>query len=77
MLSAFLMLRRLATALRFALREEDFGRILGAALLLIVIGTITFSFGADWSVVDGLYIAVATLTTSSVLDPKLTLTDPG
>lgn len=26
--------------------------------------------------VDGLYLAVATLTTSSVLDPELTLTDP-
>jgi hypothetical protein len=26
--------------------------------------------------VDGLYVAVATLTTSSVLDPKLTVTDP-
>jgi hypothetical protein len=70
------MLRRLAVALRFALREEDFGRILAAGLALILIGTITFSLGADWSVVDGLYVAVATLTTSSILDPKLTVTDP-
>jgi hypothetical protein len=76
MLSALLMMRRLAAALRVALREEDFGRILSAALLLIIVGTLTFALGADWSVVDGLYVAVATLTTSSVLDPKLTITDP-
>ena len=25
---------------------------------------------------DGLYVAVATLTTSSILDPELTITDP-
>ena len=25
--------------------------------------------GSGWSVVDGLYVAVATLTTSTVLDP--------
>ncbi len=76
MLSALLMLRRLAAALRVALREEDFARILGAGLVLVLVGTITFTFGADWSIVDGFYVAVATLTTSSVLDPKLTITDP-
>ena len=72
MISALLMLRRLATALRVALREEDFARVLSAAMALIVVGTL----GADWSVVDGLYVAVATLTTSGILDPKLTITDP-
>jgi predicted ABC-type sugar transport system permease subunit len=69
------MLRRLAAALRIALREEDFARILAAAHLLITIGTITFTLGADWSLADGFYIAVATLTTSSILNPNLT-TDP-
>ncbi len=76
MLSMLLMMRRLASALRVALREEDFARILGAALLLVVIGTLTFTLQSGWSVVDGFYVAVATLTTSSVLDPKLTITDP-
>ena len=76
MLSALMMVRRLAAALRVALREEDFGRILSAAVLLIIVGTMTFAFGNDWSVVDSLYFAVATLTTSSVLDPELTITDP-
>jgi hypothetical protein len=76
MISAILMLRRLAGALRVALREEDFARILGAGFALILIGTLAYSLGAGWSIVDGLYVAVATLTTSSVLDPKLTVTDP-
>jgi hypothetical protein len=31
-ISALLMMRRLAAALRVALREEDFGRVLSAAL---------------------------------------------
>ena len=76
MLSALLMLRRLAGGLGVALREEDFARVLAAALVLVVIGTITFTLAAGWSVVDGFYVAVATLTTSSILDPKLTITDP-
>jgi hypothetical protein len=76
MLSAFLMLRRLAAALRVALREEDFERVLSAGLFLIVVGTITFTLSTGWSVVDGFHVAVATLTTSSILDPKLTITDP-
>jgi hypothetical protein len=76
MISALLMMRRLAAALRVALRDEDFGRVLSAGLLLIIIGTITYSLSSGWRVVDGLYVAVATLTTSSILDPKLTITDP-
>jgi hypothetical protein len=75
MISALLMLRRLAAALRVALREEDFGRVLSAALILILTGTLAYSLGAGWSIVDGLYVAVATLTTSSILDPELTITD--
>jgi hypothetical protein len=76
MISAILMLRRLAGALRVALREEDFARILAAGLALIITGTLAYSLGGGWSVVDGFYVAVATLTTSSVLDPKLTVTNP-
>jgi hypothetical protein len=76
MISAILMLRRLAAALRVALREEDFGRVLSAGLALVIIGTLAYSLGNDWSLVDGLYVAVGTLTTSSILDPSLTITDP-
>lgn len=76
MLSALMMLRRLAAALRVALRDEHFGRVLSSGLFLIIVGTLAYSLGSGWSLVDGLYVAVATLTTSSVLDPKLTITDP-
>ena len=76
MLSALLMMQRLLKALRVALRDEDFGRVLAAGLFLIITGTLAYTFGAGWSLVDSLYVAVATLTTSSVLDPKLTITDP-
>jgi hypothetical protein len=43
---------------------------------LIIVGTLAYAIGAGWSVVDALYVAVATLTTSSILDPDLTITDP-
>jgi hypothetical protein len=76
MLSTLMMLRRFAAALRIALREEDFHRILAAALLLILVGTLTFTLGNGWSIADGFYVAVATLTTSSILNPNLTFTDP-
>lgn len=76
MLSALLMFRRFRIAMGFAFREEDFGRILVAAAALILVGTLAYTFGRDWSVVDGFYVAVATLTTSSVLDPKLAITEP-
>jgi hypothetical protein len=67
------MMHRLAGV---ALREEDFARVLSAGALLILVGTIVYSIGGDWSVIDGLYVAVSTLTTSSILDPNLTITSP-
>ena len=76
MLSALLMIRRLVAALRVALREEDFSRVLGAGVLLIALGTMTFRFSTDWSVADSFYVAVATLTTSSIMNPNLTIDDP-
>lgn len=75
-LSAILMVRRFLQAMRVALREEDFGRVLSAAAALVVVGTLVYTLGSGWSPVDGFYVAVATLTTSSVGDPKLTITQP-
>jgi hypothetical protein len=43
MLSALMMLRRVLPALRYATREEEFGPIFGAGVLLVVIGTLTYS----------------------------------
>ena len=76
MLSAYLMLRRLGNGVagctpRGGLPPRGV-RGSGAH----VVGTITYTLNNDWSVVDGFYVAVATLTTSSILDPKLTFEDP-
>ena len=61
--------------MRIALGAEDFVRVLGAAAALILRGTLTFLLAQDWTLVDSLYVAVATLTTSSIMDPELTITD--
>jgi Ion channel len=75
MLSALLMLRRVARALHYAVREEDFLPVLGAGTLLVVLGTLTYTLAMDWHAVDSLYFAVSTLTTTSVSDPDLVLDD--
>jgi hypothetical protein len=76
MLSAALMLRRLLRAVKYARHEENFDYVFGAAIALIVIGTLTYRLGTEWSIVDSFYFAVATLTTSSIADPELTIADP-
>ena len=68
-----MMWRRLKGTIEYALREEDFANILGAGVFLIISGTLAYSLGEDWNLVDGLYFAVATLTTSSIADPDLIL----
>jgi hypothetical protein len=47
--------------------------IFGASVLLVAIGTVTYTTSQDWSLVDGFYFAVATLTTSSIADPHLVI----
>ena len=61
-------------AMKYAREEEYFAAVFGAALFLIFLGTVVYSLGEGWSVVDGFYFAVGTLTTTSVADPNLTLT---
>jgi Na+/H+ antiporter NhaC len=73
MISALLMLRRVGRALSFAVREDDFLDVLSAGALLVLIGTISYALGEGWNVVDALYFAVSTLTTTSVADPDLVL----
>jgi Ion channel len=75
MLSVLLMFRRVQRALHYAVREEDFLNIFGAAITLLIVGTISYTLGAGWNVVDALYFASATLTTTSVADPDLVLQD--
>jgi hypothetical protein len=74
-IGAVLALRRLVAAIRYAAREEGFRVIFGSAVSLIALGTIAYSLGEGWSVPDGFYFAVCTLTTSSVADPHLVLTN--
>jgi hypothetical protein len=73
-LSVATMLRRMLRAMRHAAKEENFAVVAGAAVSLILVGTVVYSLGEGWNVVDGFYFAVCTLTTSSIADPNLTLT---
>ena len=74
MLGVTHMLTRFIGAIRHAAKEEHFAVVAGSAGALILLGTVTYSLGEGWNVVDGFYFAVCTLTTSSIADPKLTLT---
>ena len=74
MTSVASMLRRMLKAVKYAAKDENFAVVAGAALTLILVGTVVYSLGEDWNVVDGFYFAVCTLTTSSIADPDLTLT---
>jgi hypothetical protein len=73
-LSVLTMLRRMLRAMKYAAKEEHFGAVAGASIILIVVGTVTYTLGEGWSVANGFYFAVCTLTTSSIADPNLTLT---
>ena len=68
------MVHRLLGAIKHAAKEESFAAVFGAAVILVLVGTVTYSLGEGWNVVDGFYFAVCTLTTSSIADPNLTLT---
>ncbi len=74
MLSVASMLRRMFRAMKYSAKEENFAVVAGAAVSLILVGTVTYSLGEGWNVLDGFYFAVCTLTTSSIADPDLTLT---
>lgn len=73
MISVALMFHRLTSALRYAAKEEGFKAAAGAGLVLLVVGTLTYSTTQGWNVVDAFYFSVCTLTTSSIADPELTL----
>lgn len=70
------MFRRFARTGREASRDEQFAPVFGAALSLLVLGTFVYTVGRGWSIVDGFYLAVATLTSSSIADSELVLEDP-
>jgi hypothetical protein len=45
MMPALLMFRRVAHALRYAVREEDFVTVFGAGVSPVLIGTVSYAFG--------------------------------
>ena len=47
------MLYRFAGAVRRAAREESFVAIVGAAIALELTGTVVYTLGEGWSLVDG------------------------
>ena len=61
--------------MKHAAKEESFAAIVGAAIALVLTGTVAYTLGEGWSLSDGFYFAVATLTTSSIADRDLVLTD--
>lgn len=52
------VLGRLLRAAKYAAKEEHFAAVAGAAIVLIFVGTVTYSLGEGWNVVDGFYLAV-------------------
>jgi hypothetical protein len=42
------MFERFAKALKVAVRDEGFVQILGTGLLLVIIGTVTYTTSQDW-----------------------------
>ncbi len=73
MLSVMRMLQRFRHALSEAHKNDGFGPIAGAGLLLVMLGTFVYWTSQGWSLVNAFYFAVATLTTSSIADPSLTI----
>lgn len=69
-------MRRFVRTVRRAAEDAEFVPLAGAALGLLATGTLVYTLGGDWSLVDGFYFAAATLTTSTIADPELVLEDP-
>jgi hypothetical protein len=47
------MFDRFAKALKVAVRDEGFVQILGTGILLVIVGTLTYTTSQEWSLVDG------------------------
>jgi Ion channel len=73
MLSLVLMIRRVVRAWSDAAHETELVPVVSAGVALVCIGTATYATGAGWGLIDALYFAVATLTTTNVADPALVL----
>ena len=63
-MSIILMARRFWHGLKKSLEEPEFGGTLAVAVGLILVGSLFYTFNEDWKLVDGVYYAVTTLTTT-------------
>ena len=52
-LSVMSMLHRMLRAMKYSAKEEHFAVVAGAAVTLVLVGTLTYSLGEGWNVVDG------------------------
>ena len=57
--SALLMFRRVVSALRYAVREEEFLNVFGAGAFLVFLGTLTYTLSEGWHVADAFYFSVS------------------
>jgi Ion channel len=73
-LSALLLFQRFAKALKVAVRDEGLRRSWVRDSFSSPLALTAYTVSQDWSLVDGFYFAVATLTTSSIADPHLVIT---
>ena len=53
MVSIITMFHRFIGAIKHAAREENFVAVAGAAISLVLVGTITYSLGEGWNVSTG------------------------
>jgi voltage-gated potassium channel len=65
MIGIGVLLARLARAVHHAAEKPEFRGLMLVAVGLVVTGTAVYSITEHWSVVNGLYFAVSTLTTTS------------
>jgi voltage-gated potassium channel len=63
-MSIILMARRFWQGLQKSLEEPEFAGTLAAGVGLILAGSLFYTFNESWKLVDGVYYAVTTLTTT-------------
>lgn len=69
-----LMINRFRKVLVHAFRQPEFLAVFIAGVFLLLLGTMTYALNQHWSIIDAFYFSVATLTTTGVADPHLTIT---
>ena len=53
MLSVLTMLRRMLVAVKYAAKDENFVAVVGAAIVLVLVGTVVYTLGEGWRLSTG------------------------